>query len=440
MTNFKLERFEGTLLELIDRCNAHVATVRGRVLEHHGWLLQQLSQAPNLLPIRKGQTYRERGRVVEVGAQCYLIADNEPLASQFKYLLDEVGRPQGSFFELLQAGRISASWKSEVAAPSGLRFRGVATSFRQRGLKLAHVFDAAAGLDRVAPLERQFEFRYLRSQSPLNVFLFPGPRSASVRILEGLSPTRSDLGEDPAVRAVVMGYLADRLQLAPEEWNLFRAGLDGVDLEVVADWEQIGNTTRVEVTPGPRHALPSGSARAGLRTPIIPPAQRQGDAPRRSGHASAGEKRWNTAKDALSLEEAIVLLREWMAHAPDVTRLDGRSEKKSNPSPWLHLRIDGYEGQAVFSSRFGPVFNGEDYNGVVNFHGDASAETIRRFVELYEAAESVHDVLVPSATFETYSNLPSNVRAIRPKFALRGFSDAVEGFFLYHDQHAGIPV
>lgn len=435
MTNFKSEHFEGTLLELLEHCNGHADSRREQLLTHQEWLLQQLMLSPNLLPIRKGQTYRERGRTVEVEDRRYLIADNEPLASQFQFLLDPQGRPPGSFLELLQAGHVSASWKADVSHPSPLRFRGVASAFRERGLKLAHIFDAADGLNRVEPLARQFELRFLRSQSPLNVFLFPGPRAATVRVVEGFEPGCSDLGEDPTVRGVALGYLSERLGLPPEAWNLFRAGIGDIDLDVVADWERIGRTTRVEVSPGPRRALHPSSPQPGHRVaPQLRGQRHDGFAVRASDAMGAG--RWNTARESVALEDAVALLREWLLQKPDVTRLDERTGTGSNPKPWLHFRIDGYTGESVFTSRHGPTFDGRDYNGVVNFHGDTKVDAIRRFLDLYEAAENVQDVLIPSATHETREPA-TNVRVIRPKFALRACSGAVEGFFLYHDQHPG---
>ena len=65
-------------------------------------------------------------------------------------------------------------------------------------------------------------------------------------------------------------------------------------------------------------------------------------------------------------------------------------------------------------------------NGIVDFHGDAKSEAIDRMIELWENAEDFRDILVPFATE------PRNGRQ-RPKFALKGFEDAVEGFYLYHD-------
>ena len=77
------------------------------------------------------------------------------------------------------------------------------------------------------------------------------------------------------------------------------------------------------------------------------------------------------------------------------------------------------------------VFEGKDYNGIVNFHADAKARAIDHFIELLDQAEDYRDVLRPSATYETMTKPEGS--GVKPKFALRGYEDQVEGFFLYHD-------
>jgi len=99
---------------------------------------------------------------------------------------------------------------------------------------------------------------------------------------------------------------------------------------------------------------------------------------------------------------------------------------------WLHIRADGYDNNDGFTSRYGPVFRGRDYNGIVNFHADAKATAIDHFIDLIDQADDYHAVLRPSATYETKTK-PS-VMSVRPKFALQGYKDQVEGFFLYNDE------
>jgi len=60
------------------------------------------------------------------------------------------------------------------------------------------------------------------------------------------------------------------------------------------------------------------------------------------------------------------------------------------------------------------------------------------FIELLDEAEDYHDVLRPSATYETTKKLPRNRRP-KPKFALQGRRNDVKGFFLYHDEWRDTP-
>lgn len=428
--NFKVETFAGTLFELLESCNGHSRDDWTRLRAHHDWIVGELERTPNLLPIRKGHTFRERGRVVEVGPRSFLIADNEPLASQFELLLDRRNGLQGRFGDLLRSGTISASWKADLPSP-GLRFRGIKSSFRDRGLKLAHVFDAANGLERIEALGRQMELRFFRSQSPLNVFLFPSPRVCEVTVKRGLTPTKSDLGEDPIIRRIALGYLAANLGVAVDRWDLFRCGLRELDLDPLSDWEKMAREIEFETRPKKKSSGISPIARHVVRQKGASPS-----ASRQSSHASGVQTRWTTAAGALEPDEAIQRLRGWLADNPRAVQLDGRSIKQSNPSQWLHLRVEGFAGSKLFTSRYGPAFDGDDYNGIVNFHGDTPVDALRRFIDLFDAAESLVDMLAPSATYETRA-LPRQGGRIKPKFALKGFADGLEGFFMYHDQHPG---
>ena len=146
----------------------------------------------------------------------------------------------------------------------------------------------------------------------------------------------------------------------------------------------------------------------------------------RKDNASACPKILKAA--AITVEDAVDFLRGWRTAHPSSTQLDGRSG--NNPEHWLHIRVDGYDRE-TFTSRYGRTFHGQDYNGVVNFHGDTSAASVDRFIELIDAAEDYRDVLRPSATYETRKK-PTRA-PVKPKLALQGYNDKVEGFFLYYD-------
>jgi len=134
---------------------------------------------------------------------------------------------------------------------------------------------------------------------------------------------------------------------------------------------------------------------------------------------------------AVTVSEAIDILSRWRRSSPQAARLNGRSGQNSKSGGgnehWLHVRVDGYDNNDGFTSRYGPVFRGRDYNGIVNFHADAKATAIDHFIDLIDQADDYHDVLRPSATYETKTK-PS-VMSVRPKFAFQGYKDQVEGFF-----------
>ena len=109
--------------------------------------------------------------------------------------------------------------------------------------------------------------------------------------------------------------------------------------------------------------------------------------------------------------------------------MDGKSEK--NQTAWLHFKVGGYLPSDSFTSRYGPTFSGNDYNGIVNFRGDAKGEKIDEYIQLLDEADDYHDVLRPSATYQT-STKPAK-KTVKPKFGLQGYDEGVEGFFLYHD-------
>jgi hypothetical protein len=138
--------------------------------------------------------------------------------------------------------------------------------------------------------------------------------------------------------------------------------------------------------------------------------------------------------EALNMLEALKVLRRWRTLYPKATRLDGEAPgSKSNPCHWFHIRVDGYDASYEFPSRHGRTFHGRDYNGIVSFHGDTLVRAVDRLIELVDEKGDYHHVLRPWATHETKKKVPRG-RRVKPKFALRGHEDQVEGFFLYHDE------
>jgi len=422
--NFRQQAFRGTLREVLEQGRLEIENSGGNFLRAHQWLSEQLLENNNILPIRTFGKYRSRGKLHSFGTNgcSFVPVDNEPLASLYQHWIQS-GQISQSIGSALSKGLVIASWRcDEPPSPIGsLRFKGVKANFRDRGLKLAHVNDAALGISTTIPVDEQVAVRFLRTLSPLNVFLFPSIRGCDVHLIStgaGLSPKKVDWAEDSQLKGVALGWLVDwigkpLLDLLPH-FGFPR-------IEPAADWQRIAEATIIEVTPKRQRGT---DERRTLKQPK----------PSATLQATPQACPKISKQDAVTVLEAVEILRQWRTSSPTANRLDGRTggaAKKNGNEPWLHIRVEGYGERDKFVSRYGTVFEGKDYNGIVNFHADAKASAIDHFIELMDEADDYHDVLRPSATFETKARRSGT--QIKPKFALQGYEDEVKGFFLYHN-------
>jgi hypothetical protein len=408
--NFKTQRFRGTLYELFGICSK-LGPDKDATRAADDWVLEQLHHESALLPIRKHSGFPQRGNRCRIGSIEYIAVDNEPLAYLFESLSGRLGTNplKFTFFDLLTRKIMPASWNCDWPdAKSEFRFCGVTTEFRKHGLKLAHIEDAGKN-------DLGWEKRYLRSMLPSNVFLFPSKRvvvwSASGPGVEQIR--NKDWCEDVFVRRLALGWMADRL--GAEYLEKRRITLSH-DLSSIDNWEKTSRGIIVETRPmveqnasvqvelSPLHSM---------NTPNI-------------GFNAGGALPKRPKKSAVDLDTSIAELRSWREKFRHIGQVNGRAG--NDPSRWYHISIGGYRDGAddYYAEETDAQFFGSDYNGIVNFHGDAKSAAIDRMIDLCDSAEDFHDILVPSAT------TPRN-GAQRPKFALKGYEDAVEGFFLYHD-------
>jgi hypothetical protein len=422
--NFREEMFRGTLAELLEQGKPETPDLGQTFSLAHTWLRRQLTQRSNIFPVRKSSKYPLRGSLHQAGfaESLFMPTDNEPLADLYQRWLrgDMLDSAIGA---ALVEGKIVASWRCDqlpLPVPSML-FKGVKTSFRDRGLKLAHITDTARGFSSDMTLPEQITIRFFRSLSPFNVFLFPSGRCCEFRLISsraGWQPRLADWAEDLEIRKIALGWLVDwqgtaALDALPDFRSELRPGLN---------WLQVAHQTEIEVHPKNRSRVEPETKLSRRQT--AKPFGRLAEPSSRTCPKVPRDK-------ALTVGEAVEVLRAWRSEHALATRLDGR-KSGSNPSPWLHIRVDGYDDNEPFASRYGPIFGGRDYNGVVNFHGDTTISAIDRFIGVIDVAEDYRDVLRPSATYEITTK-PMK-RVVRPKFALQGYQDKVEGFFLYHDE------
>lgn len=416
MVNFRQDTFEGTLWDLLQECNKQWLTST-TAADAHSRLVQNINLPGELLPVRKFKGGK-RGTELDAGQKKFLLVDNEPLAKLADLLIMQGASILSSgIANLLTKHIIPASWKCDVDEKKhGFRYFGVKSKFRDNGLKLAHIEDAAAGIKGTD--EDTMIIRYLRSMSPLNIFLFPSPRIAVVTVTNnpsGISLPRKDLSEHPFVRTMALSFLQTQLRSANLGNNL--VSVFNGELQFDNDWERKAKSIMVSVVPRLGKTLPAPKV-SGTNVKATT-----------SVNASACPKK--EKDEAVSFDECIEILRQWRHDHPRATRLDGGSG--SNQTHWFHIKIEGYTSPEhdFTSSRYGTQFNGTDYNGIVNFHGDTKTDKIDELIELYDLECEIQDILVPSATNE-YRTMQEG-KTQKPKFALRGIDGKVDGFYLYHD-------
>ncbi len=416
--NFKTTAFSGNLKELFELCWKEMPDIQSH-LDAHQWLLDQSVISGNILTIRKFSPHDKRGVINSLGNLYFLPVDNEPLCALYKKWKNNIPI-RHDLIVLLKNHDIPASWFCDIPNKHGMKYFGVSTSFRDNGLKLAHINDAAKGISPLINLPT-ITLRFLRSLSPLNIFLFPSHKKVSFKLISSTQswvPHKKDWAEDDWVRSVALGWLIDKI--GNNNSSLFNAAQISFGANIIAhpNWNGAATGTIVSITPKGLASIPSQTlpkTPANINNNQVAPLACQKI----------------SKANAVNVIDAVEILRDWRAAKPTATQLDGLS--KNNPSPWLYINVDGYTSPLDdFLARGGKQFLGADYNAVVNFHGDTKALKIDEFIDLIDASIDYKDVLRPSATYE--QNTAPVGRLIKPKFALVGYSSLpIDGFNLYHD-------
>ena len=210
--NFRATVFRGSLRKLFEECSEALDDANAFTSAHQ-WLRLQLHHTTNILPVRKFAQHSLRGILFPMGKPkfSFMPCDNEPLADL--YWRWTKGREiAGTIGQALTDGELVASWKSDEVPvlASRMKFRGVKTPFRDRGLKLAHIADAAREITGDTTLPEQIAIRFLRTLSPFNVFLFPSRRCCELRLISSTSgwhPKSIDWAEDLEVRRLALAWL-----------------------------------------------------------------------------------------------------------------------------------------------------------------------------------------------------------------------------------------
>ncbi len=418
MTNFRNDSLTCTLEELMAICFNLMPHIN-EIHKAQKWIENQLTETPNLLPVRKYSKFSRRGSTLVESDKSFISVDNEPLIALYQSWID--GKiPTDTILSQLERRQIPASWYKD-GVESSFKFCGVNAHFRKLGLKLAHIVDAA---DSSA---KNHTTRYLRTMSPLNLFLFPSYRIARVEITKNPENInefeRADLAECRFIQQLAKSILFRKLQKKLDSRFLTE---DTKFAELEVSDSIIEKSKNIIVKVNPLAKVHKSEKRSNVAIPSV----------------SNGIK--NRKSEALNIDEAVLVLKKWRCQNPSNFRIDGRKKgSSSNGTPWFHFKVDGYQDSLHdYTSKHGCFFYGSEYNGGVHFNGDAKWEAIVRFIELYDIcndnsnnpSNSFRDFLVPSATQQREGYQ-------KQRFALNGYEEEKpQGFYLYHDDATPKPI
>ena len=406
--------FKGTLLQLFEHCHKFGPNTAG-ILNYDGWISAQLGIANNILPIRKFAPH-QRCTVITYNNMNFLAVDNEPLA----WLTENAAQKMPSLHDLITTKQMPISWNVRTKPGFVYKASGVATRFRDEGLKLAHIENA--GKLAVKPVHDLTE-RFLRSLLLSNVFLFPSPRVFDITLSNlpaGVTIDQKRPEEDKYVRSLTKSWLESKLKGHQSSWNSSLTP----ELQTISNWSKLTSTILVEIRPKSSTGSTPQAAPSKSKVPPVVNSAKAKCTPCPRISQAKGRK-----VDGAS---AVNVLKAWRLQCPHAVRLDCGPPPAGNPKAWLHFMVDGYiDGKDDFmTTKTNELIKGSQYNGEVHFNGDATCEAIEEFLAAYDACEQYQDILKPSATYE-YSTLPAG-RSQKRKFDLNGFN-GVEGFYLYHD-------
>jgi hypothetical protein len=246
--NFSNTPFQGDLWDLMEECK-HWLPSRVDLKRGQSWVFETWNTSENIFPVRKFSPFSSRGSQIQVGGRTFVAVDNEPLTGFYKTLKNREILPP--FNEFFGSRAMPASWKLEAPNCNGWKTGGVSIPARSFGIKLAHLIDAAEGLEGCAP--ETMQRRFFLGFSPFNVFPFPDSRKVMFQAKYCDENGSSSLGNDPAedklVQEVLRGFL--RQHYCDEElWRIFCSSIgrrtdEGVD----HNWEYTATRITIETIP-----------------------------------------------------------------------------------------------------------------------------------------------------------------------------------------------
>lgn len=243
MFDFRNNVFKGTIYEIIQYADEIMPPPKD-ILRAQNWVVEQETSLKHSLPIRKFVDFPNRGSIFSFENRQFMPVDNEPLTKVFDSLVAGI-LPARSYSEMIMARTIPVSRYIEdpVLRQGGtLWLSKVDTEFRRNGWKLAHLVDAANGVEKPKKVEH-FVQRYYRAMSMTNIVPFPSIGVVGFR--QSFTP-RKDIAEDPLVQSILLGYMSDYIGGDAVRRLLTSCGENPQVVDELAKWEQVAKQLVVE--------------------------------------------------------------------------------------------------------------------------------------------------------------------------------------------------
>jgi len=273
-----------------------------------------------------------------------------------------------SFAQLFAQKDLPVSWSAPQADDSYRRGAAKA-AFRQRGILLAHIFDAARSIE--GDDEVPCRLRYVRTMNPVNVAPWPGHRRTKQRITRAPADFElsggPDLSSEKLVQQILAGWMTSIVsEVDSEASGVWLRSVGASVTPCMRDWERIAGEVQVEISPKqPGAATEQAAARR--------KTAKQGSP---LGAFPAG--------DFDSLEGLVDALAQWLESLESLA-----VPKQIGASAKVELRFGQMEHVRLpVTDRHGHVLGHEDvdlaaFDGLYTLKHDSTTEAARALVERY---------------------------------------------------------
>lgn len=265
--------FSGSLFGLLQTLEPFLPP-KAALIAAQKWILQQCETPDALLPVR---VFGRRPRGVAFGR--FIAVDNEPVAELYARLSDG-WEPTSNFETLFSADVLPVSWNAPDAL-TRYHARPARTRFRERGILLAHVFDASKNIG--GDDEATCLTRYARTMNPVNVVPWPAHKR-TIQVITDAGPVREqlrgggrnphkDLSCEPVIQQILGGWMAEHVGgLDDPNATTWLVSARGDASETMRNWRRLAEIMRVHISPkiasGTAESGPSVDARASGALPL----------------------------------------------------------------------------------------------------------------------------------------------------------------------------